>query len=67
MLVRVWVVRIAQEADYRIEVDGEVYRPYQPPLTFGRNVWNEALETLVTLGGLLWFLPIFDRSYRVCL
>ena len=58
MLVRVWVVRIAQEADYRIEVEGEVYSPYQPPLTFGRNMWNEPLETLVTLGGLLWFLPI---------
>ena len=58
MLVRVWVVRIAQEADYHIEVEGEVYRPYQPPLTFGRNMWNEALETLVILGGLLWFLPI---------
>jgi hypothetical protein len=58
MLVRVWVVRIAQEADYHIAVEGEVYRPYQPPLTFGRPMWNEALETLVILGGMLWFLPI---------
>ena len=40
MLVRVWVVRIAQEADYRIEVDGEVDRPYQPPL----DVWAQRVE-----------------------
>jgi hypothetical protein len=58
MLVRVWVVRIAQEADYHIAVEGEVYCPYQPPLTFGRPMWNEALETLVILGGMLLFLPI---------
>ncbi len=58
MLVRVWVVRIAQEADYHVEVDGEVYGPYQPTLTFGRNVWNEPLETLAILGALLWILPV---------
>ena len=46
MLVRVWVVRIAQEADYHVKVDGEVYRPYHSSLTFGRTVWNEPLETL---------------------
>lgn len=57
-LARVWVVRIAQEGDYRIEVHGEVYRPYQPSLTFGRNVWNEPLETLAILGAMLWVLPI---------
>ncbi len=53
MLVRVWVVRIAQEADYHVEVEGEVYGPRQPPLIFGRNMWNELLEVLVILGGLL--------------
>jgi len=58
MLVRVWVVRIAHEADYHIAVEGEVYRPYQPPLTFGRPIWNEALETLAILGGLTWVLPV---------
>ena len=58
MLVQVWVVRIAQEADYHVKVDGEVYRPYQSSLTFGRNVWNEPLETLAILGALLWVLPV---------
>jgi hypothetical protein len=59
MLVRVWVVRIAQAADYHIEVQGEVYRPYQPPLTFGRPIWNEALEMLVNLGLLLLLLGLW--------
>lgn len=53
MLVQVWVVHIAQEADYHIEVDGEVYGPYRPQLTFERPMWNEALELLVNLGVLL--------------
>ena len=58
MLIRVWVVRIAQEADYHVEVGGEVYRPYQQHLAFGRPVWNEALETLAILGALMWVLPV---------
>lgn len=58
MLVRVWVVRIAQEADYHIEVDGEVYGPYQPQLTFGRPMWNEALEMLVNLGVVLLLMVL---------
>jgi hypothetical protein len=58
MLVRVWVVRIAQEADYHIQVDGEVYGPYQPQLTFGRSMWNEALEMLVVLGLLLLLIGL---------
>jgi hypothetical protein len=44
MLVRVWVVHVAQEGDYHVEVQGEVYGPYQPSLIFGRNMWNEPLE-----------------------
>jgi hypothetical protein len=35
--VRVWVVRIAQEAEYRVDIDGEVYGPYKPTLTFGTS------------------------------
>ena len=59
MLVRVSVVRIAQEADYHVEVDGEVYGPYQPPLTFGPPMWNEALEMLVSLGVLLLLISLW--------
>lgn len=47
MLVRVWVVHVAQEGDYHIEIQGEVYGPYQPSLIFGRNMWNEPLEALL--------------------
>jgi hypothetical protein len=67
MLVRVWVVRIAQDGDYRVEVEGEVYGPYQPPLTFGRNMWNEPLEVLVVLGGLLWFIPVWTALFMFVL
>lgn len=35
MLVRVWVVHVAQEGDYHVDVEGEIYGPYQPSLTFG--------------------------------
>ena len=38
--VRLWVVNIVQEGDYHIEVDGEVYGPYQPWLTF-RHMGND--------------------------
>ena len=48
--VRVWVVRIAQEADYRVDVDGEVYGPYQPTLTFGHVMRNDRLLSMLTIG-----------------
>ncbi len=53
MLVRVWTVRVAQEGDYRVEVQGEVCCPYEPTLVFGRNMWNEPLETLIAVGATL--------------
>jgi len=49
-LVRIWVVRIAQEADYRVDIDGEVYRPYKPTLTFGHVMRNDSLHRLLTIG-----------------
>ena len=59
MLVRVWVVHVAQEGDYRVEVQGETYGPYQPSLTFERNMWNEPLEALLTFCAVLsWMLLI---------
>jgi hypothetical protein len=48
--VRVWVVRIAQEADYRVDIDGEVYGPYKPTLTFGHTMRNDSLHSLLTIG-----------------
>lgn len=48
--VRVWVVRIAQEADYRVDIDGEVYGPYKPTLTFGHVMRNDSLHWLLTIG-----------------
>jgi hypothetical protein len=41
--VRVWVVRIAQEADYRVDIDGDIYGPYNPTLTFGHIMRNDGL------------------------
>jgi hypothetical protein len=48
--VRVWVVRIAQEGDYRVDIDGEVYGPYKPTLTFGHIMRNQSLLSLLTTG-----------------
>ena len=48
--VRVWVVRIAQEADYRVDIDGDVYGPYNPTLTFGHVMRNDSLLTLLATG-----------------
>jgi hypothetical protein len=45
--VRVWVVRIAQEGDYRVDIDGEVYGPYKPTLTFGHIMRNQSLLSLL--------------------
>jgi hypothetical protein len=45
--VRVWVVRIAQEGDYRVDIDGEVYGPYKPTLTFGHIMRNQTLLSLL--------------------
>ena len=48
--VRVWVVRIAQEGDYRVDIDGEVYGPYKPTLTFGHIMRNDSLLALLATG-----------------
>jgi len=50
--VRLWVVNIVQEGDYHIEVDGEVYGPYQPWLTF-RHMGNDFLGVLILVGAVL--------------
>jgi hypothetical protein len=47
------VVRVAHEGDYRVTIDGEVYGPYQPTLTFGRFVWNDVLLALLALGSVI--------------
>jgi hypothetical protein len=48
--VRVRVVRIAQEGDYRVNIDGEVYGPYRPTLTFGHIMRNQSLLPLLATG-----------------
>ena len=48
--VRVWVVRIPQEGDYRVDIDGEVYGPYKPTLTFGHIMRNDSLLALLATG-----------------
>jgi hypothetical protein len=48
--VRVWVVRIAQEADYRVDIDGDVYGPYNPTLSFGHIMRNDSLLALLATG-----------------
>lgn len=59
MLVRVWVVHVAQEGDYHVEVQGEVFGPYRPSLIFGRNIWSEPLEALLAFcAALSWTLLI---------
>jgi hypothetical protein len=50
--VRLWVVNVVQEGDYHIEVEGEVYGPYQPWLTF-RHMGNEFLGVLILVGAVL--------------
>jgi hypothetical protein len=52
MWVRVWVVNVAKEGDYHVEVDGEVYGPYQPWLTF-RHRGNDVLDVVTLLGAIL--------------
>jgi hypothetical protein len=54
--VRVWVVRIAQEADYHVDIDGEVYGPYKPTLSFGHVMRNDSLHWLLTIGARLSWL-----------
>ena len=50
--VRLWVVNVVQEGDYHIKVDGEVYGPYQPWLTF-RHMGNDFFGVLVLVGAVL--------------
>jgi hypothetical protein len=52
MWVRVWIVNVAEEGDYHVEVDGEVYGPYQPWLTF-RHMGNDFLDVVTLLGAIL--------------
>jgi ABC-type dipeptide/oligopeptide/nickel transport system permease subunit len=52
MWVRLWVVDVVQEADYHIEIEGEVYGPYQPWLTL-RHMGNDFLGVLVLVGAVL--------------
>jgi hypothetical protein len=60
--VRVWVVRIAQEGDYRVDIDGEVYGPYNPTLTFGHIMRNDGLRVLLATGASIswvFFICVF--------
>jgi hypothetical protein len=50
--LRVWVVNVAEEGDYDVEVDGEVYGPYQPWLTF-RHMGNDFLDVVTLVGAIL--------------
>jgi len=42
---QVWTVDVERDADYHVEIDGEVYGPYQPRLTF-RHMGNDVLGVL---------------------
>jgi hypothetical protein len=65
--VRVWVVRIAQEADYRVDIDGEVYGPYKPTLTFGHVMKNDSLHWLLTIAARLsWLFFICVGGVVLC-
>jgi hypothetical protein len=48
--VRAWVARTAQEADYRVDIDGDVYGPYNPTLSFGHIMRNDSLLALLAIG-----------------
>jgi hypothetical protein len=66
--VRVWVVRIAQEGDYRVDIDGEVYGPYNPTLTFGHIMRNDGLLALLATGASIsWVFFICVFSIGVCM
>jgi hypothetical protein len=66
-LVRIWVVRIAQEADYRVDIDGEVYGPYKPTLTFGHVMKNDSLHWLLTIAARLsWLFFICVGGVVLC-
>jgi hypothetical protein len=50
---RVWVVRLAQDADYDVNTAGVVDVADNPRLAFGRNIWNSPLQLLLGLGYLV--------------
>jgi hypothetical protein len=50
------VVRIAQEADYRVDIDRDVYGPYNPTLTFGHIMRNDSLLVLLATGASISWL-----------
>jgi hypothetical protein len=64
---RVWIVRVLREADYHVIIDGEVYGPYQPTLTFGHFVWNDFLLALLALGSALRWLVFIVAAVAVVL
>jgi hypothetical protein len=60
--VRVWVVRIARDGDYRVDIDGELYGPYNPKLTFGHIMRNDSLRALLAIGASvswIFFICVF--------
>jgi hypothetical protein len=66
--VRVWVVRIAQEGDYRIDIDGEVYGPCNPTLTFGHIMRSDSLLALLTTGASIswvFFICVFGVVFSM--
>jgi hypothetical protein len=63
--VRVWVVRIAQEGDYRVDIDGEVYGPYKPALTFGHIMRNQSLLSLLATSATISWVFFLRGRLRV--
>jgi len=63
----IWVVRVAHEGDYRVTIDGEVYGPYQPTLTFGRFVWNDVPLALLALGSVIRLIVLCVFGFAVVL
>jgi hypothetical protein len=65
--VRVWVVRIAQEGDYRVDIDGELYGPYKSTLTFGNIMRNQSLRSLLaTWATISWVFCICVGGVVFC-
>jgi hypothetical protein len=50
--VRLWVVHVEREGDYHIAIDGEVYGPYRPWLTF-HHMGNHVVGVLILVGAIV--------------
>lgn len=50
--VRLWVVHVEQEGDYHVAIDGEVYGPYRPWLTF-HHMGNDVVGLLILAGAVV--------------